>query len=60
LWRSISLAMRALLTFTPGLFHALLALFRGRNEQAIVKPGTVIRWHHRGFRLYWPAAALAS
>jgi hypothetical protein len=35
-------------------------LFRGRNEQAIVKPGTVIRWHHRGFRLYWPAAALAS
>ena len=37
-----------------------LALFRSRNEQVIVKPGTVIRWHRRGLRLYWPAAALAS
>jgi hypothetical protein len=60
LWRSISLAMRALLTFTPGLFHALLALFRSRNEQVIVKLGIVIRWRRRGFRLDWPAAALAS
>ena len=92
--------MRALLNLTMALLRCALALFRNRNEQAIVelalrqqlatyaqkqtrpvlgpldrafwialfrywprwentlvivKPDTVIRWHRKGFRLYWRA-----
>jgi putative transposase len=36
-----------------------VALFRfwphWRDTLVIVKPDTVIRWHRKGFRLYWPA-----
>ena len=33
---------------------ALLRLWpRWKEDLVIVKPDTVVRWHHKGFRLYW-------
>src|SRR5258708_2531807 len=35
-------------------FHGLQRLFpRVLDALAIVRPGTVIKWHRAGFRLYW-------
>ncbi len=39
----------------PVALHRLdcLAFLTGRNALTIVKPDTLIRWHRKGFRLFW-------
>jgi hypothetical protein len=32
---------------------------RWRDSLVIVKPDTVVRWHHAGFQRYWPGSPVA-
>ena len=38
---------------TPWMMATLSRMFQWRDSLVNVKPDTLLRWHRRGFRLFW-------